>query len=93
MNRKSIIRAWKDPEYRASLSEAERAALPENPAGEALTDEDLEAVQGSAVAATWTIIPLTTEAISCWPGCDSSVWKGSCAFASVGCCGAEFQVE
>lgn len=28
-----IIRAWKDPEYRASLSEAERAALPPSPVG------------------------------------------------------------
>jgi mersacidin/lichenicidin family type 2 lantibiotic len=27
-----VIRAWKDEEYRNSLSEAERAALPENPA-------------------------------------------------------------
>jgi|HubBroStandDraft_1064217.scaffolds.fasta_scaffold67093_2 mersacidin/lichenicidin family type 2 lantibiotic len=29
-----IIRAWKDPNYRNSLSDAERAALPPNPAGE-----------------------------------------------------------
>jgi mersacidin/lichenicidin family type 2 lantibiotic len=42
-----IIRAWKDEEYRNSLSEAERTALPENPAGFiALTDEDLGAVAG-----------------------------------------------
>src|SRR4051794_23240689 len=27
-----VVRAWKDSEYRAGLSEAERAALPENPA-------------------------------------------------------------
>ena len=42
-----IIRAWKDEEYRNSLSEAERAALPEHPAGLiALTDEALGAVAG-----------------------------------------------
>src|SRR4051812_40434635 len=31
--RVDVIRAWKDAEYRESLSEADRAALPENPAG------------------------------------------------------------
>ena len=42
-----IIRAWKDEEYRNSLSEAERAALPPNPAGLiTLTDEDLGTVAG-----------------------------------------------
>jgi mersacidin/lichenicidin family type 2 lantibiotic len=33
MSRQDIIRAWKDEEYRESLSEAERARLPEHPAG------------------------------------------------------------
>jgi mersacidin/lichenicidin family type 2 lantibiotic len=33
-----IIRAWKDPNYRASLSAEQRAALPESPAGAPLTD-------------------------------------------------------
>ena len=29
----SVIRAWKDEKYRASLSEAERDGMPPNPAG------------------------------------------------------------
>jgi mersacidin/lichenicidin family type 2 lantibiotic len=33
MSIKNIIRAWKDEDYRLSLSEAERALLPEHPAG------------------------------------------------------------
>ena len=33
MNRLDIVRAWKDEEYRNSLTEAQRAALPQNPAG------------------------------------------------------------
>jgi mersacidin/lichenicidin family type 2 lantibiotic len=33
MNRLDIVRAWKDEEYRRSLTEAQRAALPQNPAG------------------------------------------------------------
>ena len=43
----SIVRAWKDDEYRQSLSEAERAALPQNPAGMVeLTDGELAEVAG-----------------------------------------------
>jgi mersacidin/lichenicidin family type 2 lantibiotic len=33
MSRQEIIRAWKDEDYRNSLSEAQRAQLPEHPAG------------------------------------------------------------
>jgi mersacidin/lichenicidin family type 2 lantibiotic len=33
MSRVNVVRAWKDEEYRNSLTEAERASLPENPAG------------------------------------------------------------
>ena len=44
--RMDIIRAWKDEGYRNSLSEAERAALPPNPAGlMTLTNEELGAVE------------------------------------------------
>ena len=44
-----IIRAWEDPEYRDSLSAAERAGLPGNPAGAIeLTDAELGQVLGGA---------------------------------------------
>ena len=33
MQNMDIVRAWKDPEYRASLSPAAASMLPENPAG------------------------------------------------------------
>jgi len=47
MNVATIIKAWKDEAYRQSLSEAERALLPANPAGLLeLTDEDLAHVAG-----------------------------------------------
>lgn len=39
MNKESIIRAWKDPAYRASLSPEQRAELPEHPAGVAELDD------------------------------------------------------
>lgn len=48
MSRQDIIRAWKDEDYRASLSEAERNSLPKNPAGFIeLTDDDLQLAAGA----------------------------------------------
>jgi len=45
-----IIRAWKDEEYRNSLSEEQRSQLPENPAGMIeLSDEDMGSVVGGVV--------------------------------------------
>jgi mersacidin/lichenicidin family type 2 lantibiotic len=38
MNKETIIRAWRSPEYRASLSPEQRAALPESPSGTPLTE-------------------------------------------------------
>jgi mersacidin/lichenicidin family type 2 lantibiotic len=47
MSHLDIIRAWKDEEYRLSLSDAERTQLPDNPAGLIeLTDAQLGAVAG-----------------------------------------------
>lgn len=44
-----IIRAWKDEEFRNSLSESERQSLPSNPAGLLeLTDEVLDEVGGGS---------------------------------------------
>jgi mersacidin/lichenicidin family type 2 lantibiotic len=43
-----IVRAWKDDEYRNSLSSEEQAMLPANPAGSLeLSDADLETVHGA----------------------------------------------
>jgi len=47
MTNQKIIRAWKDEQYRLSLSEAERALLPEHPAGRIeLTDAALDGAAG-----------------------------------------------
>lgn len=47
MSKIDIIRAWKDEEYRNSLSEAEKAQLPENPAGAIeLDDDDMSSMSG-----------------------------------------------
>ena len=38
MKAETIIRAWKDPAFRASLTSEERAALPESPSGRPVTE-------------------------------------------------------
>jgi mersacidin/lichenicidin family type 2 lantibiotic len=75
MINKNIVRAWKDPVYRNSLSEAERASLPANPAGSIeLSDADLGNVAGGKVVInTWynfctffcTIRGCITDALTC----------------------------
>ena len=39
MKRENIIRAWRDEAYRLSLSDAERALLPESPVGSIELDD------------------------------------------------------
>ena len=60
MSQVDIIRAWKDPTYRRSLSVVELAALPENPAGQVeLTDEELDG-SDTQVATTYATCTCTT---------------------------------
>jgi mersacidin/lichenicidin family type 2 lantibiotic len=47
MTHETIIRAWRDPEYRSSLTDEERSVLPVHPAGLLeLDDADLAQVVG-----------------------------------------------
>lgn len=46
MKKEMIVRAWKDPAYRASLSEEERASLPESPSGRAMTELEEDELTG-----------------------------------------------
>ena len=49
MDKRKIIRAWRDAEFRSKLTEAERSMLPESPAGLVeISDEDLAGVAGVA---------------------------------------------
>lgn len=59
MNKTDVIRAWKDPVYRASLSEEERAALPLHPAGLSELSDDQLRIAG--VAAVITTAPTCTQ--------------------------------
>ncbi len=52
--KQQVIRAWKDPAYRNSLSDSERAALPANPAGSLeISDADLGKIAGGFALPTW----------------------------------------
>ena len=67
MSNIDIVRAWKDEDYRASLSEAEQAMLPENPAGLVeLADEDMSSMAGGAALAC-TTDPHTETCAKCCP--------------------------
>lgn len=60
----NVIRAWKDAEYRASLSADQLAALPSNPAGDALNEMDLGLIKGGAAAiSSGCVCTLSAE---CW---------------------------
>jgi len=56
MKKETIVRAWKDPSYRASLTAEQRAALPESPSGKPMTELD-ESDLGSALGGVAGIPP------------------------------------
>jgi mersacidin/lichenicidin family type 2 lantibiotic len=60
MSSLDIIRAWKDEDYRSSLSEADRVKVPVHPAGAI----EVAAVEMEQVSGGMVIIPVTR----CTPG-------------------------
>ena len=60
MNKADVIRAWKDPFYRASLSAEQRALLPDHPAALVeLDDEQLKSTSGAALTTAQTCTEFT----------------------------------
>ena len=98
MNKENIIRAWKDRDFRNSLTEDELNSLPSNPAGMIdISDAELEMANGGNQAAITTPVCVTvtiglgvTKLISCGPACTQTVNIGTCGFSSYGCCGSNF---
>jgi len=82
MSRLDVIRAWKDEEYRAGLSEEERSLLPENPAG----TMELSSLEVTGAAANAITIFNTCDGLctgdfapcSLEGGCAQSVDFGRC---------------
>jgi len=54
VDRETVIRAWRDPEFRLGLSDVERSLIPDSPAG-SIEIPDLEIGTPRAMTA-WTII-------------------------------------
>jgi mersacidin/lichenicidin family type 2 lantibiotic len=68
MSQPNIIRAWKDEEYRRSLSEAERALLPGHPAGLVeLTEADMSRIDGGLAGGGCTC-------------CKQILWTAYCSY-------------
>ena len=60
-----VIRSWKDPKYRRSLSLPQQQALPQHPAGPAmLTDQEVKVASGIMTEDEDFSIPVTT-ALGC----------------------------
>ena len=61
MRKETIIRAWKDPSFRASLSPDERAAIPESPSGRSLSELGQRAGRRcrriSPFHGSWSVLP------------------------------------
>jgi mersacidin/lichenicidin family type 2 lantibiotic len=65
MTQQQIIRAWKDPEFRASLSAAERSALPAHPAGLVeMNDGELMEVSGGTTVICVVVVTLLVSKCS-----------------------------
>jgi mersacidin/lichenicidin family type 2 lantibiotic len=63
MSKSKVIRAWKDPAYRNSLSMAERAGLPANPAGGIeISDAELGKTAGGRKPLRTDLGPCPTQA-------------------------------
>lgn len=80
-------RAWKDAEYRMSLSAVERAKLPVNPVGAVeLGDADLAELGGGTTSAPCGATPVATAAAGCFT-LGNTVCNGTCAAGGTqGCC-------
>lgn len=65
-----IERAWKDPEYRKSLTAEEQAMLPPNPTGPAPTsEEELDKVVGGLLAISTVTLGGPTRCGTKYPEC------------------------
>lgn len=74
MSRDLIVRAWKNPQFRASLTPEQRALLPAHPAGAELNEDELRGVVGGLAP-----IP-ETDAYSC------TFFGTGCVLSNAGLC-------
>jgi mersacidin/lichenicidin family type 2 lantibiotic len=69
MKKIDVVRAWRDEEYRNSLTAEELASLPESPAGLAtISDEALRSITGGCGSSYWCTKPM----------CSCVTWPEAC---------------
>jgi mersacidin/lichenicidin family type 2 lantibiotic len=82
MSRLDIIRAWKDPEYRLSLTQTERAQLPAHPAGLIdLTDAELGVSGGSGCLPDPVSKPPLSPGRTDTPYCPTHIFDPNCGLS------------
>ncbi len=70
MSELDVVRAWKDPAYRASLSEEDLSRVPPHPAGLVeLTDTELKAATGLSGIIRTTNLACTMYSFRGWGSC------------------------
>ena len=73
MSVEQIVKAWKSPDFRSSLTEEEAATIPDNPAGavaQELDETELALIAGGGgkyICGCGNICSITTEC-RCWSG-------------------------
>lgn len=91
MRPSEIVRAWKDPEFRASLSHEQQEALPRHPSGVIeIPDQVLAHTAGGATETLWSLgccDGLTLDPVSgaCCPTASQCSGQPSCTPMGSGC--------
>lgn len=65
MDNVNVIRAWKDAAYFASLSDADKASVPTNPAGNIELGADMGAIAGGRMSASSERLAASCTGSSC----------------------------
>lgn len=70
LTNEQIVRAWREPQYRQSLSAAQKKLLPENPAGQIICSADIGSTNNAGLdQATF---------VTCPTNCYVLTWKPCC---------------
>jgi len=77
MTTKTVIRAWKNPQFRNGLSAETRAALPAMPAGATeLSEAERNSVSGGAYTYFWPFVCADTRVANSFGQCCGTVQIG-----------------
>lgn len=88
MKHDDTIRAWRDDDFRSSLTERQRLDLPDSPVGIVeLPEEDSETIGGAFTGPVCATVSIGLG-VSQFFQCNLSLLEGTCHFLTLGCCPA-----